>query len=95
MVIDEILPYCNINLIDGCIRIFNSDIPEEELKWHFDEEDRTVTVIESSGWKFQLDNELPIELIPGVVINIDKGVYHRIIKGDSPLVVRIIKHGIN
>lgn len=95
VIVSETLPFCNIDLIDGCIRIFNCDIPEEDLKWHFDEEDRTITVLEGNNWKFQFDDELPINLTKNTIININKGIYHRVIKGTSPLVVKIKKHGIN
>ena len=42
------------------IRVFKSDVDSGELQWHRDREDRLVEVIEGNGWKFQLDNQLPI-----------------------------------
>ena len=36
-----------------------------------------------------MDNELPIELKPGDVVNIPKGVYHRIKRGLSNLKIKI------
>ena len=38
------------------IRIFSSDLEDEELKWHFDEEDRIVISSNETDWKFQFDN---------------------------------------
>jgi hypothetical protein len=77
--------------IDGdiYIRTFSSDVRSNELKWHFDEEDR---IIESTGitdWKFQLDNKLP-QKISGK-IHIPKGEWHRIIKGTGSLEIRVKK----
>jgi hypothetical protein len=44
------------------IREFSEDTDSEELIWHLDREDRTVRVLESNGWKLQLDNQLPVLL---------------------------------
>jgi len=70
-------------------RVFNEQIENEELKWHFDEKDRKVKILKSNGWKFQIDNKIPIELIEGQIISIPKGVYHRVIKGHGDLIVKI------
>ena len=72
------------------IRTFFSDVPEEELKWHWDEEDRTVTPISENDWEFQMDNELP-HLFDREVF-IPAGEFHRIIKGTTSLKVKIVKH---
>jgi len=71
------------------IRTFNEIVESEELKWHFDATDREVTIIESKGWGFQLDNELPVVLKEGDKIFIPKGVYHRVLKGDGNLKIKI------
>jgi quercetin dioxygenase-like cupin family protein len=71
------------------IRTFNEIVESEELKWHFDDTDREVTIIESKGWGFQLDNELPVVLKEGDKIFIPKGVYHRVLKGDGNLKIKI------
>lgn len=79
--------------IDGFyIRTFTSDLTEMELKWHFDEEDRTVICEYDTDWMFQLDDELPIKIIKNTPIFIPEGVYHRIIKGTGDLVVKVKKH---
>jgi hypothetical protein len=59
------------------------------LQWHFDNEDRKITVLKNEGWLLQMDNELP-KLLEGTFI-IPKHIYHRIIKGSSDLVVKIEK----
>jgi hypothetical protein len=61
-----------------------------ELKWHWDEEDRTVEVIGNTDWEFQFDNELPFRMTKSFFI--PKGAMHRVIKGTGDLQVKIIKH---
>ena len=70
-------------------RNFSQDIDESELIWHMDKEDRYVKVLNESDWGFQMDNELPIKIEKGNVIEIPPYQYHRIIKGKGDLVVRI------
>jgi hypothetical protein len=74
------------------IREFRSDLDDEELKWHFDEEDRIVVPINKSDWKFQYDNQLPIEINEKIYIK--KGEWHRLIKGTGDLRVLIIRSQI-
>jgi hypothetical protein len=71
------------------IRIFSSDVESEELKWHWDEEDRIIESIGKTDWKFQFDNELPIK-IEGK-LEIKKGVWHRLIKGNNDIKIKIKK----
>jgi hypothetical protein len=70
-------------------RTFDEAIDEMELVWHRDKKDRMVKVIQSEGWKFQMDNELPIELKRGTELFIPKEVYHRVIKGNGELKIEI------
>ena len=71
-------------------RVFMPETPSHLLKWHADETDRTVHVLGAGNWKFQFDNELPIQLETGSVIKIPKGKIHRLIKEDnSPLMLDI------
>lgn len=70
-------------------RTFKSDVDTNELKWHYDEQDREVTILESDGWEFQLDNELPMVLKEGDILFIPKGVYHRIKRGNGDLRIKI------
>ena len=69
------------------IRIFKESLFDEELKWHFDEEDRIIEAIGETDWKFQFDNLLPIELKGP--IQIKRGEYHRLIKGSGDLKISI------
>ena len=72
-------------------RVFSFDVDEEELKWHTDEKDRLVTILESEGWEFQMDDSLPIKMRNGQEIFIPKFVWHRVIKGDGNLKISILE----
>ena len=72
-------------------RIFDS-ADSDNFEWHRDAENRKVVVLEAgSGWKFQLDNQLPVDLFEGVILTIPKNNFHRIIAGDGKLKIRLIK----
>lgn len=73
-------------------RVFSETVEESELVWHRDRKSRTVKIIEGSGWKFQEDNKIPVELFPGDTLRINAYEYHRIIKGTGRLVVEITEH---
>jgi hypothetical protein len=49
-------------------------------------------VLEGAGWSLQLDNRLPMALVPGREYFIPEAVYHRLIKGSSDLTVEITQH---
>lgn len=67
-------------------RTFDANTDEIELKWHRDEEDRTIHVVGNTDWKIQLENQLPRD-IDGVFI--PKLSWHRLIKGSNDLIIRI------
>ena len=71
------------------IRKFNQDTDSGGFTWHRDREDRLVEVIEGDGWLLQFDNELPKPLLPGKQYIIPEGIYHRVIKGNSILKIKI------
>ena len=74
------------------IRTFSEDVDEMDLIWHADKENRIITILEGNGWKFQFDEELPIEMTNGLDISIFEGRLHRIIKGNGPLKIKLQKH---
>ena len=77
-------------ILDGIIhRVFSHDVNSDELKWHWDEKDRIVTVINESDWYYQSDNQFPIQLSKGKIISIQAGEWHRVIKGTTNLEVAI------
>ena len=87
------LPFIEEDLGDNVfIRTFNDNIPEDELKWHWDEEDRTIKSVDFTDWQFQFDNKLPISLNQEIFIPC--GEIHRIIKGTLDVQIKIIKHNV-
>lgn len=78
----------------GNIRLFRSDVLDEELVWHRDLEDRTITIVDGEGWSFQFDDQMPITLDKGSVIDIPAMKYHRILKNvnATDLRLKIEKH---
>jgi hypothetical protein len=71
------------------LRTFGDNIDPTELKWHRDDEDRTVVAISTSDWQIQLENKLPVSLDNPIFI--ERGEWHRLIKGNGELRVKIIK----
>jgi hypothetical protein len=91
--VDSGKPYTNLETTDSyIIREFNENIDPIELLWHRDLQDRTVEILEGDGWKFQKENKLPVELKEGVRILIPKLEWHRIIKGNTTLKIKIEEH---
>ena len=85
-------PFKQFEENDKLIRVFEESIDASELIWHQDREDRTIKVIESNGWGYQLDNQLPLPLKKGQELFIPSMTYHRVIKGTGPLVVEVRMH---
>jgi len=50
---------------------------------------KKIKVIQSNDWMLQFENKTPRLLKEGQVISIPKDVYHRIIKGDGNLIIKI------
>lgn len=71
------------------IREFDNDVNSSELVWHRDRADRYVKVRRGKGWQLQLENKLPVRLVSGKTYFIPAYMYHRVIKGQSRLVVEI------
>ena len=61
-------------------------MPLDKYQWHFDLEDRYVEPVCENDWKFQFDNELPMEFDSGIYIK--SGRYHRVIPGTSDLYIK-------
>ena len=86
------VPYTEIHISGKqYLREFKLSIPDKELIWHLDKEDRIVSVVKGSNWKLQLDNKLPVELKEGKEYFIPKLTYHRIIKGTDNLTIKLYK----
>jgi hypothetical protein len=74
------------------LREFKKETSQDELIWHLDKEDRKVELAEGTNWKLQLDNQLPQVLQLGKSYWIPKMTYHRLIKGDDDLSIRVWKY---
>lgn len=82
------------NTTEGFIRTFSASVAEDELKWHWDEQDRLVTPIHDTDWLFQFDDQRPLPLIKGVSIFIKAGTWHRLHKGTNDLRLFMIKYEV-
>jgi len=83
-------PYKDLKVTDKyIIREFNENIDPIELKWHRDNEDRTIEILGKTNWKIQLDNQLPTSLNESIFI--PRHMFHRVIKGDGTLKLKIYK----
>jgi len=82
-------PYTEVIEDDYIVREFSGDVNESELIWHRDKNTRRVTVLQSEGWKIQMDNNLPEDLEQGNNYYIPKMEYHRLIKGKGNLLLQI------
>jgi hypothetical protein len=84
-------PYKDLKKTDRyIIREFAQDIDPIELMWHRDDEDRAIEVLEcGEGWKFQYEDDLPINLEPETSIFILRHQWHRVWKGEGKLKIKI------
>jgi hypothetical protein len=90
--VDTGKPYKDIEIGDNyVIREFGENIDPIELMWHRDNEDRVVEVLNTTDWKFQYDNQLPILLKENVSLKIARHDWHRVIKGTGNLKLKITK----
>lgn len=88
------LPFKQIELTDNTfIREFNKDTDQFELMWHMDPEDRIISAIQNTDWQIQLDNQLPVQITKEPFF-IPKNVYHRLIKGNGNLILKLVKNHI-
>jgi hypothetical protein len=84
------LPFQETKLGDNTfIREFVQDTDSGEFTWHRDRESRIIESIGETDWLIQIDNELP-KKIEGEIF-IPMGAYHRLIKGNGDLKIRLQK----
>ena len=82
--------YDDIEIGDSSVvREFGEKIDPIELKWHRDDEDRAIISIHETDWMIQLEDRLPQNL--NDLVFIERGQWHRLIKGNGKLLVKIIK----
>ena len=86
---ENILPFQEQKEKNYVIRTFSEEVEEGELVWHRDKEDRIVRSVGDTDWMIQMDNQLPKPLTE--MVYIPKNTYHRVIKGNGDLTVKINK----
>ena len=85
-------PFLQLKLSEGhMIRGFSKTVDASELVWHMDEQDRRIKVLNGDSWYLQMDNSLPVLLEKGKTYEIPKMTYHRVIKGDTALIIEIFE----
>ena len=83
-------PYTNEYISSNkFIRTFDNLISADELVWHRDRTNRRIHILGGQGWQLQFDDKLPEELMIGSDYYIQKMTYHRVIKGENDLIIRI------
>jgi hypothetical protein len=83
-------PFKETHLQDNLyLREFEESVDTDDLEWHRDREDRTVEIIGETDWELQMDNQLPQRMTGKIFI--PKEVWHRVIKGNNELKVKITK----
>mgnify|MGYP001250067694 CR=1 FL=1 len=78
-------PYTQV----GNIRTFSTDASLDEMVWHSDKKDRTITVLDGEGWQLQYNGSLPVLLKKDKEYFIEAGLYHRLIIGATDLIIKI------
>ena len=71
------------------LRHFDLTTSDPLFNWHTNNEDSWIESLNENDWTFQFDNELPVSLEPGKIIQIPSGIIHRLIKGSSDLSISI------
>ena len=84
-------PYTEIEIAKNIYeRHFSRYTKPKHLKWHMDDEDRLITCKYPTNWKIQLENQLPVSLDKPIFI--ERHQWHRLIKGEGSLILKIKKH---
>ncbi len=84
------LPFKETKIGDNTfIREFAQNTDSGEFYWHRDMENRIIESLDETDWSIQLDNKLPSKIEGKIYI--PKGVYHRLIKGNGDLRIKLIK----
>ena len=83
-------PYTEFKDKDGDVtRLFYERVNPQKLKWHMDDEDRIIQALHKNNWQFQLEDQLPVPLNKPIFI--ERHQWHRLIKGDGSLMIKVTK----
>lgn len=77
---------------NGDIREFDVTLSQEEYVWHRDFGDRKIEILSGQGWQLQYEGCLPTLLQEGRCYFIPDMEYHRLIKGESDLIIKMYKY---
>jgi len=87
ILVDKDLPFEEEIQDNTSLRTFSESVTDEDLMWHRDPEDRLVTPLHETNWLIQIDDELPQPFNKPIMIKKEK--YHRLIKGDGNLNLKV------
>ena len=80
-------PYQDLKNQDNLIvREFSESIDQIDLMWHRDLNNREIKSEQTTDWKIQLENELPVEISKNYIPALQ---WHRVIKGSGNLILTI------
>ena len=83
-------PYTDLEITkEYVIREFDESIDPIELLWHRDDEDRLIEPVNPTDWFIQFEDELPISIDKPIFI--PRHTWHRTIKGNGTMVIKIQK----
>ena len=83
-------PYTEFKDKEGDVtRLFYERVNPQKLKWHMDDEDRIIQALHKNNWQFQLEDQLPVPLNKPIFI--ERHQWHRLIKGDGSLMIKVTK----
>jgi hypothetical protein len=86
-------PYNDIKQGNTIYRVFDADTDPNELVWHRDRRNRRIEILECDNWYMQYDNQLPKIMKVGDFILIESNKYHRVLKGNGALKIKITEYG--
>lgn len=85
------LPFKETKISDNSyLREFKQETNSNEFVWHRDREDRVIESVYETDWSIQIDNELPMRINGKIEIPMSK--YHRLIKGNGDLTIKVVKN---
>lgn len=85
-------PFKEIDKGSYKLRLFSDKKTQADFNWHMDHNNRDVFVLYAgNGWGIQFDNSLPQKLATGDCVKIPANFYHRVIRGDDKLVIKIVE----
>lgn len=81
----ESLPFIDVlieekNNYKLSIRYFDENVSQNQLNWHKDKENRSISILKGNNVYLQIENDLPFKLEKNKNYFILKNTWHRVIK---------------